>query len=267
MFISILNFIFLSVALLIIRFLLENNQFSYFNIESDTIIILFLITLLIWMNLSQSISSKLISKLVLVHLQAISKTTQRSTQRIIMNERFLLEGWINFIVNLTQFLLFLLFIVYLGGLQFLFGLVITMPLLFVTGRKYFKLASKYSVLFLEEQNSFSRNNRKNSESSNSQDSQRNSFLVSIYNRDIFSFRVPVSYNLVSVLVLFLPIALITLLSSNKSLTTTILLAALILRSQLFATFDSIGRLAWVLSLWIFHFQEDLDLDKGSIDEN
>jgi len=248
--ISMINFIFLGASLLLIKYFLTQNKWELPFADSKSLLLLLFLFFLIWINLSQSISSKLASKLTLFHLQEINQSSRKNIQRRLMNERFLLEGWINLLVNTIQLILFLLLILYIGGVVFFLGYLISLPLLFLLSYRYFLLAREFSVSFLDSQSKLAKKLKRNGFFSESEKlAQIENFLISIYNRDVYTFRLPTNYNIYSLIALFLPLTIITVASSDADLQVTILLAALILRSQLFVYFDSIGRFSWVLSLW------------------
>jgi hypothetical protein len=141
--ISMINFIFLGASLLLIKYLLTQNQWELPFTDSKSLLLLLFLLFLIWINISQSISSKLVSRLTLLHLQKINQSLYKNIQRRIMNERFLLEGWTNLLVNTIQFFLFLLLILYLGGIAFFLGYLISLPLLILLSYQYFLLARKF----------------------------------------------------------------------------------------------------------------------------
>lgn len=261
--ISIINFIFLGASLLLIKYLLTQNKWELPYTDSKTLLLLLFLFFLIWINLSQSISSKLVSKLTLFHLQKINQSLYKNIQRRLMNERFLLEGWTNLLVNTIQFFLFLLLILYLGGLIFILGYLLSLPVLFLLSYRYYLLAKKFSLGFLDSQSKLKKQLKHNEFFSESErQAHIENFLISIYKRDVYTFRLPYNYNIYSLIALFLPLTIITIASSDAELQVTILLSALILRSQLFAYFDSIGRFSWVLSIWA-QGQSEI---KGPVDE-
>lgn len=172
--------------------------------------------------------------------------------RVLMSERFLMEGWTHWVASLVQALGFSAILVWLGGPLVFLGILMGALIAVAIGRRFFGRALVASTAFLDAQrnaNSLQRRAQTDRTLDDEVGDALSLVTAAVYRRDNEAFRLTsgaVAFLSISIIICSLAPALLSMPSGSLPV---YLIVFLMWRQRVIDSVTTLGMLAWTLTVW------------------
>lgn len=172
--------------------------------------------------------------------------------RTLMSERFLMEGWTQWVTSVVQALGFSFLLVWAGGLSAVVGVLGAAGLATLVGRHFFKRAKEASEAFLDAQREATRLQRvaaNDSEAGLGVPAALTRVTDAVYRRDNEAFRLPAGWMAVLSLGLIAAAIIPAVVAVQAAALPLYLIVLLMWRQRAIDAVTTLGVLAWTLTVW------------------
>lgn len=223
------------------------------DLPDATVLVLVLAAALLTVSsVVQTWLRKVDAVLVRRRLLSVTQTDDPLPTRMLMSERFLMEGWTNWVTSLVQAAGFSLLLVWAGGPWTLAGIAVAAGIGIVIGRRFFGRATSASENFLAAQqqaNALQKQAVDDPTAAGEVPAALDRVTQAVYRRDNEAFRLAAGSMTLLSIGMIAAAVLPAILTVDQTSLALYLIVLLMWRQRAIDAVTTVGMLAWTLAVW------------------